>query len=1075
MKWSIPERIIDQGRKYVADKRVLSINSNYEKKVWNAEVMGDQRYRIELDGTTKEEDFCECTYWKEHGYCKHTVAVELELRDRGISRVMTKENAKEVATDSPSPGQELTESFTRIFLNEHRESLSTSGNENSLELEYKIEIKPLSTALVRTKAEVLALSIRVGIEKLYIVKDLPAFFDSYMAQSIFELKANQTIDFKQVRLTDEDQEILDFLQKQFHSNQLMVGNQKETVLLTNNKRYLILTPILAEMTLQMLQDSGNLQFVNGKDKYKKVIFIENQLPISFELFQKNKSITLDILNLVDAYLDEYQWFVSSNVIFQPSKEQLRASQPLGYFLERYDGDDIEIKPENMPDFTAYVMPLLTKIGEVSVDEELKNSFIQEPLKTTIYFKYDKDTVHATVEFNYKQLVLSTNVEENHLPDPGVQIIRDSQQEMNVLNRLKEFDYHRTKTTYAKRMVRDDDFYTLFTKEIPTLEIDATVYVDDLLDSMFLDQIDPETKIDVQKDGSLLDIRFDIGGITPEEIDSVLKSLSEKKSFHKLDNGTLIDLETDKFKQISEVLTELRVSKSFQNGKISLPSYRGLELHEKFGLEEKNKQTLSRKFQNLIEDLNFPDQFEADLPKGLHADLRPYQVVGFKWLKMLSKYGFGGILADDMGLGKTIQVITYILSEIEEKKENHPFLIVAPASLIYNWNHELIKFAPSVENFVVAGTAEERMAMIQSVKSNQVLITSYPSFRQDADVYKKQEFSLLVLDESQMVKNYHTKTAQALRGLNIKKRFALSGTPIENKIEELWAVFQLIMPGFFPSIKQFKTLPYEQVSKMIRPFVLRRLKKDVLKELPDKIETNLYSSMTKEQKTVYLAYLQRIQESVQKMSGDDFKKNRIEILSGLTRLRQICCDPRLFLDDYEGESGKLEQLKELLATAKESKKRVLIFSQFTSMLSIIERELAEEGIDTFYLSGQTKPKDRLEMVNRFNDGEKEIFLISLKAGGTGLNLTGADTVILYDLWWNPAVEEQAAGRAHRLGQKKVVEVWRLIAEGTIEEKINSMQQEKKALFDQVITSEGKEPQSLTQLTEADIREILSIGN
>lgn len=263
--------------------------------------------------------------------------------------------------------------------------------------------------------------------------------------------------------------------------------------------------------------------------------------------------------------------------------------------------------------------------------------------------------------------------------------------------------------------------------------------------------------------------------------------------------------------------------------------------------------------------------------------------------------------------------------------------------------------------------------------------------------------------------------------------------------------------------------------MIRPFVLRRLKKDVLKELPDKIETNLYSSMTKEQKTVYLAYLQRIQESVQKMSGDDFRKNRIEILSGLTRLRQICCDPRLFLDDYQGESGKLEQLKELLQTAKESGKRVLIFSQFTSMLSIIERELAEEGIDTFYLSGQTKPKDRLEMVNRFNDGEKEIFLISLKAGGTGLNLTGADTVILYDLWWNPAVEEQAAGRAHRLGQKKVVEVWRLIAEGTIEEKINSMQQEKKALFDQVITSEGKEQQSLTQLTEADIREILSIGN
>lgn len=1075
MKWSIPERVIDEGRKYVADKRVLSLNSIFEKKIWTAEVMGNEIYRIELDGTTKEEDFCECNYWKEHGYCKHTVAVELELRDRGISRVMTEENAKEVAADSPSPGQELTESFTRIFLNEHRESLSASQKDQTLELEYKIEMKPLSTALVRSKSEVFALSIRAGIDKLYIVKDLPGFFDSYLSKSIFELKADQSIDFKQIHLSEADRNIMDFLQKQAYSNQLISGSQKETTLLTNNKRYLVLAPILAELTVQMLQESGNLQFINGKNKYKTIVFVENQLPVSFELFQKKGTVTLNTLNLVDVYLEEYQWFVADNVVFQPSKEQLRASQPLFYFLQRYDGKDIEILPQNMPDFTAYVMPMLTKIGEVAIDEELKNSFIQEPLKTTIYFKYEKDTVHATVEFNYKQLVLSTNPEENQLPDVGVQIIRDSQKEMQVLNRLKEFNYHRTQTSYAKRMVRDDDFYTLFTKEIPILELDATVYVDDLLDSMFLDQIDPETNIDIQNDGSLLDIRFDIGGITSEEVDKVLKSLSEKKSFHKLDNGTLIDLDTDDFKQISDVLNELRISKNFQNGKISLPSYRGLELHEKFGLEEKNKQTLSRKFQDLIQDLNFPDQFDAVLPKGLQADLRPYQVTGYKWLKMLSKYGFGGILADDMGLGKTLQVIAYMLSEIEENGKNDPFLIVAPASLTYNWHYEIMKFAPAMESFVVSGTAEERTAMIQAAQSNQVLITSYPSFRQDADIYKKQKFSLLTLDESQMVKNYHTKTAQALRGLNIKKRFALSGTPIENKIEELWAIFQLIMPGFFPGIKQFKTLPYEQISKMIRPFVLRRIKKDVLKELPEKIETNLYSSMTKEQKTVYLAYLQRIQESVQNMSGEDFRKNRIEILSGLTRLRQICCDPRLFLEDYEGESGKLEQLKELLETARESGKRVLIFSQFTSMLSIIEKELAESGIDTFYISGQTKPKDRLEMVNRFNDGEKEIFLISLKAGGTGLNLTGADTVILYDLWWNPAVEEQAAGRAHRLGQKKVVEVWRLIAEGTIEEKINSLQQEKKALFDQVITAEGGDQKSLTQLTEADIREILSIGS
>lgn len=373
-----------------------------------------------------------------------------------------------------------------------------------------------------------------------------------------------------------------------------------------------------------------------------------------------------------------------------------------------------------------------------------------------------------------------------------------------------------------------------------------------------------------------------------------------------------------------MLNELRVTKKFQNGGVQLPSYRGLELNEKFSMDEKTKGTVSKKFKNLIHDLNFPEEFEVDVPKSLKAELRPYQKTGFQWLKMLSKYGFGGILADDMGLGKTIQVITYMLSEIEEKGQNDPFLIVAPASLIYNWHFEIEKFAPSIESIVVSGTAEERMQLIENVKPNQVLITSYPSFRQDVVHYKQSPFSTLILDESQMVKNHNTKTSQALRDLTIKKRFALSGTPIENKIEELWAIFQLIMPGFFPSVKKFKTLPNEQIAKMIRPFVLRRIKKDVLKELPDKIETNLYSQMTKEQKTVYLAYLQRIQESVNSMNGAEFKKNRIEILAGLTRLRQICCDPKLFIDDYEGDSGKLEQLKETVQTARENGRRILIF-------------------------------------------------------------------------------------------------------------------------------------------------------
>lgn len=1074
MKWSIPEKVIDRARIYVAEKRVLVITPFLEKKIWTAEVMGSEIYHVELDGTTRESDFCECPYWKDHGYCKHTVAVELALKEQGVSRVMTAENAEKMTAVLPDPGQELTESFTRVFLKENREIFLEVEDKLELMMEYKVEIKSTSNSLIRNNDEVLALSLRAGLDKLYIVKDVASFFESYHNQGTFDLNTNQTLDFKQIKITAEDSLILDFLGQQAASNEMMGVGSKEPKSIYSNKRYLVISPILAEETIQLIQENGKLQFFVGENKHKRMIFVPNQLPISFELFQQNQKISLYINNQTDARLKAYHWFIAKHAIFQPSKEQLRAYQPLQNFLQRYDGKEVVIDPVNMPDFTAYVLPLLAKIGEVSIDEAIQDTFIQEPLKTKIYFTYHQDAVHAVVDFSYKNLVLSTDEKNNQLGDSGVQVIRDSQQELKILNSFKQFDYHRDETSYAKRMVRDDDFYTLFTKEIPFLEMDAEVCVDDLLDSMFLDQIDPETSIDVQNEGSLLDVRFDIKGITPDEVDQVLKSLVEKRSFHKLDNGVLLSLETDAFKHVSDVLAELRITKDFQNGKITLPSYRGLEVQETIGLEESNKRKLSRKFKNLIEDLNDPAHFEAEVPKNLEAELRPYQITGFKWLKMLAKYGFGGILADDMGLGKTIQVITFILSEIEDYGKNEPFLIVSPASLTYNWHHEIKKFAPSLESFVVSGTAEERQKRIEEVGPNQILITSYPSFRQDVEFYKKKKFSTLVLDESQMVKNYHTKTAQALRELTIRKRFALSGTPIENKIEELWAIFQLIMPGFFPPMKQFKTMPYPQIARMIQPFVLRRIKKDVLKELPDKIETDLYSSMTKEQKTVYLAYLQRIQDSVRSMSGDDFKRNRIEILAGLTRLRQICCDPRLFVDNYTGDSGKLEQLKELLQTAKENGQRVLLFSQFTSMLSIIEEELAQEGIETFYLSGQTKPKERIEMVDRFNAGEKEVFLISLKAGGTGLNLTGADTVILYDLWWNPAVEEQAAGRAHRLGQKKVVQVWRLIAEGTIEEKISQLQQEKKALFDQVITSEATDTKQLTQLTESDIREILNIG-
>lgn len=617
---------------------------------------------------------------------------------------------------------------------------------------------------------------------------------------------------------------------------------------------------------------------------------------------------------------------------------------------------------------------------------------------------------------------------------------------------------------AKSLPAGEQLYTFFTREIPVLRQLGEVRIGKKLQELYLDAQHHRPEIVIEENGSWLDIKFDVSGIQESEINEVLRSLLQSAQFYTTENGQVLSLESEEFQEASAALKKLRLSLEAKDGAIQVPLNQGLLLQEQFA----DQASFSAGFQQMTEDLIHPENFEAQLPENLHAELRQYQEVGFRWLKMLSHYQFGGILADEMGLGKTVQTISYLLSEKQEKQKLNA-LIVAPASLTFNWQQEIKRFAPTISASVISGTKEEREG--QMAQPADVRITSYASLRQDIDAYQALDLTCLILDEAQMVKNSATKTAQALRSLEVPQRFALSGTPIENNLEELWSLFQMIMPGFFPNKQKFKELSTQEIAKMIKPFILRRDKKSVLHDLPQKLETNYYSVLTEEQKKIYLAYLRQMREEIAQMDSTSFRKNRISILAGLTRLRQICCDPRLFVEDYEGSSGKLEQVKDLLLAAKENGRRVLLFSQFTSMLSIIEEELAQEGFESFYLRGSTPPQDRLTMVDAFNSGEKDVFLISLKAGGTGLNLTGADTVILYDLWWNPAVEEQAAGRAHRIGQKNVVEVWRMIAEGTIEERMDALQQEKRELFQKVI--QGNETQ-LQQMTEEDIRLILSIG-
>ena len=481
-------------------------------------------------------------------------------------------------------------------------------------------------------------------------------------------------------------------------------------------------------------------------------------------------------------------------------------------------------------------------------------------------------------------------------------------------------------------------------------------------------------------------------------------------------------------------------------------------------EGRDRISFSEEFRHLAHDLTHPEDF----PLGdirVQASLRDYQGKGVRWLQMLHHYGFGGILADDMGLGKTLQTIAFLTSQVTEDSR---VLILAPSGLIYNWADEFRKFAPQLDLAVVHGLKANREAILS--ENHQIYVTSYATFRQDSELYQEMAFDFLFLDEAQVMKNAQTKIAQSLRQFVVPAVFALSGTPIENHLGELWSIFQIVLPGLLPSKKKFMKLPADRVAQFIKPFVMRRKKEEVLTELPDLIEVVYKNELEDQQKAIYLAQLQQMRDRLAQVTDQEFQRSRVEILSGLMRLRQICDTPALFMDDYQGASGKLDSLRDLLLQVADGGHRVLIFSQFKGMLEKIEKELPDLGLTSFKITGSTPAHDRQEMTKAFNQGERDAFLISLKAGGVGLNLTGADTVILVDLWWNPAVEAQAIGRAHRMGQEQMVEVYRLITKGTIEEKIQELQEQKKHLVSQVL--DGTE--SRASLSLAEIREILGIS-
>ena len=572
-------------------------------------------------------------------------------------------------------------------------------------------------------------------------------------------------------------------------------------------------------------------------------------------------------------------------------------------------------------------------------------------------------------------------------------------------------------------------------------------------------------------GNYLEFSFNIENVNENEYKKIINAFKDNRRFFKLKDESFVDLKDEEVIKLLNLIDNLSEDSNIKSNEIKIHKSKAVFINESIKdnrlsfIHGKNiVEHISNKIESLT-DINY------EVPKDLKAKLRDYQLTGFNWFKTLSYYEFGGILADEMGLGKTLQTITFLLSEKGKKS-----VIVTPTSLIYNWKSEFEKFAPNLNIKIIHGNKEERIFTKEYINEYDVLLTTYGTLRNDYNLYEDINFDYCIIDEAQNIKNSLSQSSEVVKKLNAKVKFALTGTPIENNLMELWSLFDYIMPGYIYSKKKFqdKFIKNEkgiiELKKYIKPFILRRLKNDVMSELPDKIEKRYVVEMTKEQKKVYKTYIDDIKN---KMKEKDLTKDKITIFSYLTKLRQLALDPGILVDGYIGGSGKIDVTVDLINEFINNNHKILLFSQFTSVLDSIKTIFDAEGIEYFYLDGSTKASERVSLVNEFNNSNKvKVFLISLKAGGTGLNLTSADVVIHFDPWWNPAIEDQATDRAHRFGQKNVVEVIKLISKGSIEEKIIKLQESKKEIINEIMNGNYTNGGFLSSLDADEIKELFS---
>lgn len=1049
------ETVYYRGMRYYAAHAVSDVTWNEATKQYHAFVQGSNIYGVTI-GFGEDEQIthsCNCpAHAKYPGACKHVVAALLFIAD-----YQQRADALENLGWEDQTAYKIIEYFRK------REYRKLTPQYFHLALQVTVN-EPLKSR--QSKAFV---GLYAGSSKMYKVSNTKKFIQDYYNHKEIRLGKEfryipEECQFEPTSATvlaylTEIYEIQETLGKTYYSN---LFNRQELVVSQN-----MLCKLLR------LAEGLHCDIILRDKKMENMEIMCSNPKLSMELQMEDEVLSLHDMGQepIISICEDGSILCYQGGIYLPDMEFLANLRPFFTTLFGKKQSELEFRGENMGSFIEKVLPVIKKTMNIQVPEKIKDHYIVEQLQPKLYFDIDRSrqrpVLVARMIFAYGEHEVNPLQDEHK---GSYILVRDREEEEQLLRLM--YDKHFSVRREQFVLTKEDEIFQLMTEGIQDLCHQFEVFYSKEYKANSIKKVGMlSAGIRLNTDINLLEMDVDYGHIPKEELRDFFRSLKLKKKYYRLKSGAFINLMTED-KQIDELRDLLSIGEVTEDNKIAFSQTAVMEVDEL--LPHTQRITRDAGYKQLLEDLKNPDKTNWELPNGMEDILRPYQITGYRWLCSLAHYGMGGILADDMGLGKTLQTITYVLANPGTRT-----LIVCPTSLAYNWQDEFSKFAPQIATQIISGTPQERADLMQQSTDVPVWITTYPLIRKDVDLYKAQIFDACFIDEAQFIKNPTSLGAKAVKAVQAKHRFALTGTPIENTLSELWSIFDFVMPGFFGRYRQFEecyekpilrdhdSVQMQKLRRKIRPFVLRRMKKEVLTELPDKIETRRMAEMGAKQRKIYESYLARIQ---MELAGDEENTpggNRMQVLAALTRLRQICCHPATFASNYHGGSGKLDLLMEQLPDILEGGHSVIVFSQFTSMLSIIAHELKQRNIPFFYLAGSTSAQERKREVKEFNRGEVKVFLISLKAGGTGLNLTGADTVIHFDPWWNPAVEDQATDRAYRIGQKKKVQVIKYVMKDSIEEKIYELQKRKKQLSDQLIQA-GES--FVTQLTMEEIKEL-----